>query len=172
MLDPFARPATVEGFSLSRIRETLDSLPPIEGQWVKPASLSRLMVSQMPLKMLKRFEAKIKLGNLGHVPDADSPWKAFNEPCWLWTGGLHDKGYGRFWLGKDPGTDEKIWAYAHRISFEHYVGIPKPGYIVDHQCNVKTCCNPVHLWPVSNAENLRLADIRTPWKRRNQYSKE
>lgn len=170
-LDPFAN-AAMEHFDLARIRASLDSLEDIDGDWPNPASLTRFNRTDMPQKMLRRFEAKIQKHDFGHVPDASSVWFGFREPCWLWKGGLHDKGYGRFWLGKDPDTDERIWAYSHRIAFEHWVGIPKPGYIVDHECNVKTCCNPVHLWPQTNAENLRLAELRRPYKRRNQYSKE
>lgn len=162
----------VEDFSLPDIQERLATLPDIEGAWPKPASLTRLGGIEMPWKMLRRFEKRILKWDMGHVPEADSMWAQFREPCWLWQGGLHPKGYGRMYLGKDPRTEEKIWAYTHRIAFEHWVGIPKPGYIVDHECNVKTCCNPVHLWPQSNIDNLKLADQRRPWKRRNQYSKE
>ena len=161
-LDPFS--ATVEYFDLAEKRRQLAALPDIEGEWPNPASLVRLGHMRMPWKMLRRFESKIRPHHMGHDPNMG--------PCWLWMGGLHPKGYGRFWLGKDPDTGQGIWAYTHRIAFEHWIGIPKPGYIVDHQCNVKTCCNPVHLWPESNIENLRLADLRRPWKRRNQYSKE
>lgn len=164
--------AMVEDFSLTDVQERLAALPDIDGAWPKPASLARFGYDEMPWSMSRRFFKKIQLFDMGHKPEPDSVWYQFDEPCWLWKGGLHPKGYGRFWLGRDPNTDEGIWSYTHRISFEHFVGIPKPGYIVDHECNVKTCCNPVHLWPQSNKENLRLADLRTPWKRRNQYSKE
>ena len=122
--------------------------------------------------MHRRFMKKIELHDMGYVPEPDSVWARFREPCWLWQGGLHDRGYGRFWLGEDPDDGTRIWAYSHRLAFEHWVGFPPRGYIVDHECNVKTCCNPVHLWPQTNAENIRLAEIRRPWKRRNQYSKE
>lgn len=169
-LDPFS--GAVEDFDLLSISRRLLELPDIDGAWPKPASLSRFSTDVMPWKMLRRFEKKIQPYNMGYHPADDSVWAGFDEPCWLWTGGLHPKGYGRFYLGIDPNTQEKIWAYTHRIAFEHWVGLPKPGYIVDHECEVKTCCNPVHLWPQSNAENLRLADLRRPWKRRNQYSKE
>lgn len=169
LLQPFG---AVEDFSLADVQERLKALPDIDGAWPNPASLTRFNRTEMTYKMLKRFESKIKKHNFGHVPDPDSVWASFNEPCWIWQNGLHDKGYGRFWLGKDPVTNARIWAYTHRLAFEHWVGIPKPGYIVDHECEIKTCCNPVHLWPVSNAENIRLADQRRPWKRRNQYSKE
>jgi hypothetical protein len=169
-LSPFS--GVVEDFDLASIRTLVSSMPDIEGAWPKPASLTRLNVTSMPWKMMRRFEKKIIPYNMGYKPDPTSVWARFDEPCWIWQGGLHPKGYGRFWLGIDPVSAEKMWAYTHRLAFEHWVAIPKPGYIVDHECEVKTCCNPVHLWPVSNIENLRLANIRRPWQRRNQYSKE
>ena len=158
--DPFKNLPTDVPSIIER-RDALADLPKIEGGWPNPASLSRLGLRHMDFNMLRRFTKKIMLGDLGHF-----------SPCWLWMGGCHETGYGRFYLGKDPRTGQKIWAYSHRISFEHYVGFPPPGYIVDHQCNNKTCCNPAHLWPETNNDNLRLADQRRPWKRRNQYSKE
>jgi len=170
MPDPFR--ARIADFSLDDLKQRVLDMPEVAGSWRNPASLTRFSLTEMPSQMLKRFEKKIKPYDMGHVPSPDSVWAQFDEPCWLWTGGLHDKGYGRFWLGFDPEDRSKVWAYSHRIAFEHWVAIPKAGYIVDHECNVKTCCNPVHLWPVSNEENLRLAYERRPWKRRNQYSKE
>lgn len=161
-LDPFS--GVVEYFDLASKQAELAALPDIDGAWPNPASLTRFGVERMPWSMLRRFTKKIQPYDMGY--------HKFLGPCWLWTGGLHDKGYGRFYLGKDPDYDTPIWAYSHRIAFEHWIGIPKPGYIVDHQCEVKTCCNPVHLWPETNNDNLRLADKRRPWKRRNQYSKE
>ena len=164
-LDPFAEPATVEYFDLASKQAELAALPPVDGAWPMPASLSRLNFKKMPFKMLRRFEKKIEFGWTGYMLGGNK------SNCWLWTGGTHPKGYGRFWLGEDE-DGFKIWAYSHRIAFEHWVGFPPAGYIVDHMCNVKTCCNPVHLWPETNARNLELAAERRPWKRRNQYSKE
>lgn len=165
LLDPFQSVA-VEHFDLTVVRQQLKDLPDLDVglAWNRPASLSRFGLTEMNYRMQKRFFAKVE--------PVDLEWDDRFGPCWIWQGGLHDKGYGRFYLGKDPVDDSKIWAYSHRISFEHFIGIPKPGYIVDHRCNVKTCCNPVHLQPVTNAENLILAQHRRPWKRRNQYSKE
>lgn len=160
-LDPFG---AVADFDLESVRARLAELPDIEGEWPNPASLTRFNQTQMSWSQLRRFEKKIVPYDMGYNPK--------KGPCWLWQGHLHPKGYGRFHLGKDPETGQWITAYSHRIAFEHWIGIPKPGYIVDHECEVKTCCNPAHLWPQSNAENIRLADLRRPWKRRNQYSKE
>lgn len=160
-LDPFPD-AMVEHFGTADERaKLLLELPPVEGEWPFPASLSRLGHDRMPPRMLKRFLKYVEPAQLDYY-----------TPCWLWGGGTHEKGYGRFHLGFDPDTRQRITAYAHRIAFEHWVGFPPPGYIVDHKCNHKICCNPAHLWPVTNEENLRLADQRRPWKRRNQYSKE
>ena len=159
-LDPFRDwGGVLEHYDLIAKRAELEALPDEPGGWANPASLSRLGVTEMDHKMLRRFVAKI-----------DPVQIDYKTPCWLWTGGTHDKGYGRFWLGLVD--NQRIWAYSHRIAFEHWIGMPPRGYIVDHQCNHKLCCNPTHLWPETNNDNLRLADERRPWKRRNQYSKE
>lgn len=148
-------------YDLEKARLELAELPPEPGHWPFPASLSRFGSTSMSPKQLQSFTEKVDIQQLD-----------YKTPCWLWTASTHPKGYGRFYLGKDPDTGQKIWAYAHRISFEHFIGMPPDGYIVDHQCNHKLCCNPAHLWPETNNNNLRLADQRRPWKRRNQYSKE
>lgn len=149
----------LEHYDLNAKRAELALLVPEPGGWPNPASLSRFGQLSMDIKMLKRFEAKIMPTQID-----------WHTPCWLWKGGTHDKGYGRFYLGLVDNS--RINAYAHRISFEHWIGMPPKGYIVDHQCNHKLCCNPTHLWPETNNDNLRLADQRRPWQRRNQYSKE
>lgn len=172
MIDPFApwdehdpescetcaRDGVVEHLLLE-IGEKLRALKPEPGHWPNPASLSRFGLTSMTPGMLHRFVEKVDVTQLD-----------FHTPCWMWNGGLHDKGYGRFYLGSING--KRVWSYAHRIAFEHWIGFPPAGYIVDHQCNHKICCNPTHTWPETNNDNLRLADKRRPWKRRNQYSKE
>lgn len=45
----------------------------------------------------------------------------------------------------------------HRVAYELFTGPIPPGLVVDHQCEVKWCCNPAHLEPVTNQENLRRA---------------
>lgn len=152
----------LETFDLSAKLRALVSLTPEPGHWPNPASLSRFDNSEHPvmtIKQLERFLVKVQPTQID-----------WHTPCWLWKGGTHEKGYGRFYLGALNGS--RIHAYSHRISFEHWIGMPPKGYIVDHQCNHKLCCNPTHLWPETNNDNLRLADQRRPWQRRNQYSKE
>ena len=72
--------------------------------------------------------------------------KSENE-CWLWHGSKA-RGYGRFRISN--GT-----IGVHRFSFLLY-----NGYLTDdlnclHQCDVKNCCNPKHLWLGTQADNVQ-----------------
>lgn len=153
------RDAVVETFDLGERQAANAALPPEPGHWRNPGSLTRFDTDQMNYDQLSRFLKKVKPQQLD-----------WHTPCWLWDGGTHEKGYGRFYLGL--AQNKRVHVYTHRLAFEHWIGFPPKGYIVDHQCNHKLCCNPTHLWPETNNNNLRLADQRRPWRRRNQYSKE
>ncbi|MEU4066626.1 HNH endonuclease [Streptomyces wedmorensis] len=111
---------------------------------------------------LQRFRAKIEIAVVR---------EEFGE-CWIWTGSVTEKGYGKFYVGTTP-DGRKVTRLAHRVSFEHYKQqVIRPGYIVDHECSHKGCVRPDHLTQVSNVRNLMLAAERRPWSRRNQYYKE
>lgn len=74
------------------------------------------------------------------------------DGCWLWTGALA-MGYGVTVLGfKAEGTQRK--AQVHRLMYEWFVGPIPPGLHIDHLCRVRRCCNPSHLEPVTQRENL------------------
>lgn len=82
-----------------------------------------------------------------------------NTGCWLWTGADNGAGYGTLTFGHSKR------AYAHRVSYEHFVGPIPDGLQLDHKCRVPCCVNPDHLEPVSNAENTRrgaLSALRPP----------
>lgn len=73
-----------------------------------------------------------------------------NSGCWLWIGGLaQPQGYGRF------AHPNKRDAYAHRVSYEMFVGSIPVGYHVDHLCRVRCCVNPKHLESVTQQVNIR-----------------
>lgn len=77
--------------------------------------------------------------------------------CWIWMGALFQgSGYGQFSnraLSKSPTT-------AHRASWEILRGpIPK-GKMILHKCDNRKCVNPDHLYPGSNAQNMRDRSLR------------
>lgn len=68
------------------------------------------------------------------------------DGCWYWTGRCTPGGYGSFkFEGKHLST--------HRVSYELHIGPIPIGLHVDHLCRHRTCCNPLHLEPVTPAVN-------------------
>ena len=69
--------------------------------------------------------------------------------CWLWTGHIDPvSGYARLNISKKM-------VYAHRWSYEHYIGPIPSSLQIDHLCRVRHCVNPMHLEPVTAGENQR-----------------
>lgn len=83
------------------------------------------------------------------------------DSCWLWTGGCDRTGYGRFAVGDGRAMP------AHRFAYEVVMGAVSPALDVDHLCSVRRCVNPLHLEPVTRAENLRRGN--RPVKGRRQW---
>lgn len=78
------------------------------------------------------------------TPDAESG-------CWIWTGNKYGNGYGRL-SGKrraQAGT-----AMSHRAVYEQHRGPIPTGLVMGHLCRNHICCNPDHLEPVTQMENL------------------
>jgi hypothetical protein len=83
------------------------------------------------------------------------------DECWPWTG-TADRGYGKY---EDTATGRR--ASAHRFAYELSKGPIPDGRSLDHTCHDASvcdlksdcphrgCCNPAHLEPVPQAENLR-----------------
>lgn len=69
------------------------------------------------------------------------------DGCWLWTASCNPGGYGIFRDGKQ--------LVAHRWSYKRLVGPIPEGLQLDHLCRVRSCVNPAHLEPVTQAENIR-----------------
>lgn len=73
-----------------------------------------------------------------------------DETCWEWSGTLTSQGYGT--IGYRT-TNKQKQAFAHRISYEYFVGPIPEGLIVLHTCDNPRCVNPNHLSVGSFADN-------------------
>ncbi len=67
--------------------------------------------------------------------------------CWLWTGGLWSKGYGRFCCNSRTYR-------SHRVSYQILVGDIPDALELDHLCRVPLCVNPDHLQVVTTRDNV------------------
>ncbi len=63
--------------------------------------------------------------------------------CWPWDNPAVN-GYGRV-MGRN----------AHCVVYEIFMGEIPDGLFLDHLCLFKACVNPVHMEPVTLAENTR-----------------
>lgn len=68
--------------------------------------------------------------------------------CWLWKNALNTYGYAWMHWGGRTVT-------GHLASYLAFVGFIPKGLHLDHLCRVHRCCNPEHLEPVTNRENIR-----------------
>jgi hypothetical protein len=67
--------------------------------------------------------------------------------CWLWSGSLSTRGYGRIVIRARRYT-------LHRVLYEALKGPIPVGLELDHLCRVRCCLNPAHLEPVTHKENI------------------
>lgn len=68
------------------------------------------------------------------------------DECWPWQGSVSVGGYGRIQVGGRPEMATRvIWALAHGED-------PRPLHIL-HHCDNPPCCNPLHLFKGTTADN-------------------
>lgn len=95
------------------------------------------------------------------------------DACWPWLGGRKAKGYGTFFIRRDPpGRHGKlIQTTAHRMAYQLTNGAIDDGLVVRHTCDNPPCCNPAHLIPGTIADNSRDAMERGLWNPKEGYAK-
>jgi hypothetical protein len=70
------------------------------------------------------------------------------DECWIWSGGLTQKGYGFFIRGR-----KKL--RVHRLALE-LTGVRVTSEdLVLHSCDRPACCNPAHLRVGTHEDNVR-----------------
>lgn len=74
--------------------------------------------------------------------------------CWMWTGQLTDKGYGRSQFKDCKGR-------AHRLTAIDSKGVIPDGMMVLHKCDTPSCVRPSHLYYGTALDNKRDSIYRT-----------
>ena len=97
---------------------------------------------QPSVSTVDRFWSKV------HKEEAAPAHRLELGPCWQWTASLNSYGYGQFHERRRVNTPAHI--FARRL----LVGPTPPGLVLDHLCGNRACCNPDHLEPVTQRENV------------------
>lgn len=95
-------------------------------------------------------QADMRAWFLSKLKPTKSP-KGIKGKCLLWTKGGNQRGYGQTTV---DGKKQQAHRYAWFIEYGYY---PKKPYQVNHHCDVRTCCNPKHLYVGTHEDNT--ADI-------------
>lgn len=86
-----------------------------------------------------------------HLIDRLMEKLTYDHGCWTWTAKAQTNGYGAIQRGK---AGEGV-VRTHRAAYQLLVAPIPDGLHLDHLCRNTLCCNPMHLEPVTPAENLR-----------------
>lgn len=73
---------------------------------------------------------------------------AGDSECWLWKVDCDRYGYGQFMLAGRPRRAHRVAYYLWNIK---WFG---PDVKLRHSCDVRHCCNPNHLVPGTQADNM------------------
>jgi len=84
--------------------------------------------------------------------------------CWPWTGRIDRHGYGQI---EAKSNGRRVQVGAHRAVYLFIQGDIPEDLVLDHLCRNRSCVNPSHLEPVTQAVNIQRGETgKHPTKRR------
>lgn len=90
------------------------------------------------------------LGTTGSLVNAEEVIRGILEKvrklengCWLWTGRIHPRGYGRASVRFDLRSPLE-WVMVHKFLFEFLITPVPEGKRLMRQCGTKSCVHPGH----------------------------
>ena len=119
-----------------------------------PLSRARFTLCRPCYLEARRAEGRATIASRlwGNVDSSAGP-----EGCWIWRGHRMEYGYGRISV---DGRQRP----AHKVAWEIDAGRPFPsGMNALHRCDNPPCCNPTHIYPGTQADNVRDMHRRGRW---------
>lgn len=82
--------------------------------------------------------------------------------CWVWNGTIAKTGYGLVQVyerwNREKGRSEYKQFSLHRLMYEMFKEPIPAGLVINHLCENKPCCNPLHLEACTTRENNLYSD--------------
>lgn len=87
------------------------------------------------------------------------PWE-----CWPWMRNHTPAGYGNY-SEREPGADRPTTHIAHREAYVRAGAFIREGEQIHHECGVRDCCNPRHLFAMNPQQHRDRHDL-VKWLKR------